>query len=250
MKNQIYFPSYFIISILFLLIKGNIGISFYGTSKDKYYQVEYFNNRNCEDEPVQYQAILKGTEYCFAMPLFQVDCSGGFQNSTKECYFSSSCYCGEECRIYVNLNECVQDRYSSLRIVYQIINYKEMDHCQFTETHSLTNLSDERVSRYRLDGLQVYKKGFCLYGGNIDCDENNMYFYYCNSTNLSIQLQMTLLNNAISNTSIKGDLTGYHYFYPNDPNFLIRPIPNNAFNTIGSNFKFPFFLFFIILFIS
>ncbi|KAM9958121.1 hypothetical protein ACTFIW_013101 [Dictyostelium discoideum] len=248
MKNQIYFPSYFIISILFILINGSMGNLFYGTSKDKYYQVESFDNPNCEGEPIQYQAILKGTEYCFSMPYFQLGCSGAFENSTKDCYFSMGCFCGEDCRYYVNLNECVQVQTTSFKVVYKIINYKEKDFCQITETYSMTKLSDERISRYRLDALQAFKKGVCLNGGSIDCDEDFIYFYYCNSTNLSIELQGKMLNNAISTTTRKND-PGSHYFYPNDPNFLIKPIPNNAFNTISSNFTFPFFLILVFLFI-
>ncbi|KAM9990884.1 hypothetical protein ACTFIY_006912 [Dictyostelium cf. discoideum] len=248
MKNQIYFPSYFILSILFILINGNMGNSFYGTSKDKYYQVESYDNPKCEGEPIQYQAILKGTEYCFTIPLFQLDCSGGFENSTKDCYFSFPCYCGEGCRYYIDLHECVQVEKTSFKVVYKIINYKEKDFCQITETHSKTNLSDERVWRYRLDGVQAFKKGVCLYGANIDCDEDFIYFYNCNSTHLSSRLLIKLLNNAIANITDGGEV-GTHYFYPNDPNFLIKPVPNNAFNSISSNFTFPFFLILIFLFI-
>ncbi|KAN0041971.1 hypothetical protein ACTFIV_004527 [Dictyostelium citrinum] len=249
MKNKFYFLFYFILSIIFTIIKSNQAVSFYGTSKDKYYQIEYYDNKECEGDPIQYQSILLGTEYCFAIPNFQLDCTGGFENSTKECYYSYGCYCGESCRQYINLNECVIDGTLSFRIVYQIINYKENDFCIFTETHSVDPLSDERVIRYRLNGLQAYKKGYCMYYGNVDCDLDRIYFYFCNSTGLSLILLRNFTNDAISFTDPIDNFIGQHYFFPNDANFLIKPIANSSFKPTTYNYLFSISIILIFLFI-
>ncbi|KAN0040097.1 hypothetical protein ACTA71_011985 [Dictyostelium dimigraforme] len=236
MKNKFYFLSYFIISIIFSFIKSGDGM-FFETSKDKYYQVEYFNNKECDGDVVQYQAILIGTEYCFAIPNFQLDCTGAFENSTRECYYSHGCYCGEKCRNYVNLNQCIVDNYFniSFRIVYQMVNYKEKDFCIISETHGVEEIPDETITRYRLNGFQAFKKEVCIFEGNVDCDIEGISFYTCNNTDLSIILLKNFINTAISYTNWTSNSIGQHYFYPGDPNFLIKSIKNGAFKLIGFN---------------
>ncbi|KAK5580471.1 hypothetical protein RB653_000489 [Dictyostelium firmibasis] len=235
MNKQYYFFIYFL--LLSFIIKGSIGLSYYGTSKDKYYQVEYFNNIECSGDPIQYQAILIGTEHCFALPRFQVDCTGGFENNTSECFYSFQCFCGESCRNYVNLNQCVQDlEYNaSFRIVYHIVNYLEKDFCVLSESFSLKEIPNEQIVKNRLEAVQVFKKGICLFGGNVDCDRNEIGFYNCNSTSISTELVKSLTNNAISNTIPLPEVIGLHYFFPGDPNFLTKSVKNNAFKSIDNN---------------